>query len=399
MKDLQYILAPGLIKKILSRETDEFNEISICQAELLLSLYKKIKLAPDRAAEKQIIGDWLGQSFSPEQIAPNELYSSFREAIRKARDFRESLIREFVPDTLRFPFTSDGMVSVTNDPTQLLKTIFAPPGDPFYNDIRSFEALVIWSLGNRYLLMKVNNEKWRTDEHLRRITLLLEDTLFNPGEGIRPRKEILRVFYNPMDAYRFASFILQETLPVIEYQVFYRLIRTENREVPVLYDGREKKDEDAFRKTLLLSKGEMPIVFDQRAISLTFMSKEALLAVRKILFEKLICNGVMISDWKINGHGGKKVNQKSSEKYAADEQFKVYLNGGLLEVQLFTFGNYFNQKLSLGEENHKFYRLGQLLDLLPLIFPASLYIDWEDPKIKKKLYDLQKARLMSNFAD
>jgi hypothetical protein len=397
MKDLEFILRPiDLMLSLKMENTAEINPISRSHAEILFSLFQAVSRSKNQSQKRQIITNWMKNSIRPEQIHPSALYSAFRQSIKKARDFRESLIREFVPDLYKFPFTSDGIVRVTDDPAQLLTMVFDPPGDPFFKKIRSFEALVFWILSLRYLLMSVNNNYLQEQEHLRKITLFLEDKFFTPGGDRALRQQPLIVSYDPKNEYRFAGIGEIQGFPNELYASCFRIITINNRKIHVLFDGRDKREEDVFRKILLKSRGEMPIAFDQHAISLTFISKEDLEDARGKIFSALFSNGAYIFNWKQNGIGGKKTNPASSNKFQI-EQLKGYVQGALLEVQISTLENAFNSRFSMGEENHKFYRLSQLMPFFRLIFPQEYYIDWDSTPVQEKMHALQKARILSNF--
>lgn len=393
MKDLKNILIPKLLLDFQNPSAN-FPEISVRRATILYQLYKQIKHLNNDDKAQQLLRQWLLKSFGNKlNVDP---YCAFRNSIIKARDFREGLIREYIPDILKFNFTSEGIVRATSDPVQILKMCFEPVGDPNYKVIRSFEALSLWELGQRFLLMELSNEYIRAEEHLSKITLWLEENLFSDGEEAL-RNDVLKITYNPKDKYRFST-LSDQNLPSIDYPVTFRIINIHDQKIRVLYDGRDKREDDIFRKTLLQSKGEFPVVFDQRAISLIFLTLADLNFTRTYIEEEIFSNGAMRFNWRINGQGGKKNNNFSSNFYAPIEQFIVYHLGGLLEVRINTLEKYFNEKFSLGEESHKFYRLNQVLPILELLFPVELFkTNWKDEAIITRLKNLQKLKILSNF--
>ena len=399
MKDVAPLLKPtDLTQMFLTDETKLRIENPIAWTHLrsLYSLYQKVeKKSADQA--RRAIADWLHLT-TGEKIEKKYLYENFGQAIAAVKDFKQALIREFVPDAIRFPFTSDGIINPTIDPAEILTIIWRPPGDERYRRMRSFVALVYWHLGIRFLMMRIHHKDY--SRQLSGLTLWLEKNLFVAEQVEKPYRENITVRYDPANLNRFAGLgACDETQNCLTLALWYRFINTENRLIKVLYDSRIKKEEDNFRKTLVQSKAELPINNDACGITMVFFSRDDLNAAYERMTEPhgIFGNGAVISNVKINGHGGKRRNEYSSTVSPPEMQFLVYVQGEVLEVQLFIFDHYFNRKLSFGPENHHLYRLQQSLPLLKLLFPADLFVDWDNPNIIKLIEALQTAKIAVNY--
>lgn len=399
MKDLAPLLQPpDLIQRFLQNEEEVRQEYLIAWVKLrsIHALYKKIRGKTCEQARK-IITQWLSLT-TGEKIATEYLYDHFTKAIGAAKDFKQSLVREFVPDAIRFPFTSDGLVNPTIDPVEILRIIWNPPGDECHQPLRSFVAMVHWLLGIRYLLMRIQHKNYA--KQLSSLTLWLEKNMFVGKTVDLPFRENVIIKYNPDDHNRFDCFADQASGEnCLMLTLWYRFIDIDGRVIKILYDSRIKKEEDNFRKTLVKSKAESPVSHDTCAISMVFFSKADLNAAYLKMIDSggIFGNGAVILNTKINGQGGKSHNQYSSMKSSPEMQFLIYVQGEILEVQLFTFTNYFNRKLSLGPENHHLYRLQQVFPLLKILFPATLFFRWEDKKVFSWLEAFQRAKIQTNY--
>jgi len=400
VKDLAPLLIPSnLTQMFVDNETQIRKDYPIAWSKLksLHALYERIRRKNFEQA-KRIITNWLFLT-TGEKIDSKYLYENFTQAISAAKDFKQAIIREFIPDSIRFPFTSDGLVIPAIDPVEILRIIWDPPGDKRYRLIRSFTALVHWNLGIRYLLMRTHRKDYA--KQLSSLTLWLEKNMF-VGDAINmPFRENVNVRFDPNNCNRFSSFGVHDDGNCLNLTLWYRFIETDDRLIKVLYDSRIKKEEDNFRKTLVKSKAEFPVNHDACAITLVFFSKEDLdkAYVKMTEPESIFGNGAVTSNTKINGKGGKRHNKHSSELSPPEMQFLVYVQGELLEVQLFTFDNYFNRKLSLGPENHCRYRLQQILPLLRILFPADLFINWDEANIYRLLEAFQLAKIRTNYLE
>lgn len=394
MRDLVHILTPHDLLAQFTNIPDKLRAkrpVSWEQAYRLWHLYSQIQETRTTNQAKETIRAWLKRSLP---VTENP-YRQLQQAIIAAKDFREALVEDFVPDAIRFLFTSEGLVRATNDPVELLKLCWAPAGDQHYNGIRSFEANVFWQLGNRYLLMNLLNET--TAVRLPQITLWLENELFHSGLDEIQRQETINIVYDPNNENRFVEITQGQPENVLRMFLWVRLIKTADRVIKVLYDGREKTRNGIFRKSLLKSQGEQPFFSDQSAISLVCLSDQDVEDLNMLLMTKIFPNASVISNFRINGQGGKKVNQHTPTKSLPDKHFVVMTPYGQLEVQIFTFENYFNRNLSCGEENHRLYGLRRILPLIQLFFPKELYVDWQNPEIASMLKNFQLNMIRTNF--
>ena len=397
MKDLVTILAP--YDQIFRFHDDpesvkKNNPLSWTQIRMLQNLYLKIKKVSQSKAEK-IITEYLANVLG-NKIEKGNIYLAFFQAIQSAKDFRQSLIREFIPDIARFPLTSDGVVNPTTDPVTLLKIMFDPPGDARYKKLRSFTANAIWHLGQRFLIMRTENH--HPESQLRDLTLWFEKDLFANGNINEREKETVTIIHDPKNFNRFVKFGNgDETENVINLMLEYRFIKVNGRAIKVLYDSRVKKEEDIFRKTLVKSQGDTPVTNDTCGISMVFFSDEDADAGFIQLTQKVFTNNAAISNLRLEGSGGETTNCYSANKSDPKFKFLVRANGAIVEVQIFTFNHYFNRRLSTGCENHHLYRLRQIIPLLRVLCPKELYYDWDHPNVVQLIEALQMQKIRTNY--
>ncbi len=399
MKDLQHLFTPVDILLRFKTNPDEIranDPIAFEQLRILYHLYLQVKDLNENDARSRIT-QWLKLTIG-DQIPEDFIYQGFRNAIHAAKDFREALNREFIPESYRYALTSEGVIRPTRDPLQTLMIMWNPPGDQRYAVMRSFEANLLWHLGLRYLLMKIYN--FNPGHRLRQLTIWLENNFFANDITTLPLEKTIHVEYDHAKHYRFVK-ILKENETAehsIRWNLVYRFIKTKDRVIPVLYDSRDKKEEDIFRKTLLNSTMENPMVNDLCGITLVFFSDQDFEDGYEALTGQVFSNNAAFANYRIDGIGGKKLNKYSAGIYHPDRHFLTYFQGGVVEVQIYKFSHFFNRKFSLGPENHYLYRLEQIKPLLKTLFPQSLTnINWEDKNLEAQLVAFQKHRVEAHF--
>lgn len=83
-------------------------------------------------------------------------------------------------------------------------------------------------------------------------------------------------------------------------------------------------------------------------------------------------------------------NAHASPKYRK-KQISVLWNGRVYEIQFVLFSGYYAALYALDDENHDIYKLRKALgDVLPLLYPGSIYLDegtWDDPGLRQMLRD------------
>lgn len=394
MKDLIPVLSqPDIMERFKKnpQEVQKTNPQGYEKIMCLNYLYQQLRGKTQKQGQR-LIAQHLSLT-AGNKISPAHVYEEFHSAIKASKEFIAGLIREFVPDIFRFPFTSDGVSMPTSDPLELLKIMWNPPGNPAYTLLRSFEASLFWQLGMRYLIMRLVNQP--LESQLRELTLWLEEQFFNANNSIG-RAGVVTSYYDPKNLNRFTK---KNTGREINQIVSYRFIQTKDETIRVLYEGRIKNESDIFRKSLLKSRAENPIASDYCAISIVFFSDKDYQKARDSLRNQIITNGAAIADLCFNGEGSKGVNHYSSHKFHPKEQFFAFVRGGWIEFQIFLYPNYFNRKFSLGEENHHLYRLSQVLPLLKLFFPAELYLISWNKKTYARLQALQIARIKASYEE
>jgi len=390
MQDLQLMLCGPAIESFLQGKKEEIHPITLDHLERLFKLYQKVENVPHETAVNNLTA-WLHLCFP--EIPEGQVYQCFADAINGGKDFHKALVREFVLPNEHYPFTSEGYIRPTNDPVKLLRLCFLRPDNPHYNLTRVFEAHLFWHLGMRYLLMKVKNKG--IYERLPEITLWLEDHLFSSGPTI-DTWQALKIHYDPDNYCRWSA---NPEHPYFWHETWFRHITLLGRIIKVLFEGREKKAEDIFRKVLLKSQGGAPLVADTCAITLVFFNEQDLKDVYEFLKENVFVSSDLISHLRMNGFGHHN-NGHSSDKARPYYHFIVHFFGGPLEVQLFLIENWVNRKFSMGPENHRLYRLNQVLPLMEVLMPFGIFpFDWQNPVRVAKMIGLQKKVISSTFCE
>ncbi|MDP3244743.1 MAG: hypothetical protein Q8M83_03760 [bacterium] len=398
MRELVHVLQPHDLSKQFIADQRALEKKWPFAYEKLYRLHQLYLSVKDKQPEigQEIIAQHILQT-AGNLLTPATAYAAITSAIKAAKAFLASMVHEFIPELFRLPFTSDGVSTPTDDPLELLKIIWNPPGCSNFASLRSFEANLFWHLGMKYLLMRLQQKP--LESQLRDLTLWLENDLFVTAPDAQNQQTIITCDYDPQNANRFSTF---RTGHQLLFPIFYRLIEVEDargrkKQVLVIYESRIKKEPDLFRKILLYSKDEIPLAGDSCAITLVCFSEEECQLVMEKLRRSFFNNGGAITNLKIKGNGGKE-NSFSSSLSEPETKFRAFVHGGLVECQIFLFPNFFNRHLSLGEENHHLYRLSQVLPLFALFFPPALYgISWSDDAVKQRLRDLQIHRIMANY--
>ncbi len=395
MKDLEPILVPfDLIERFLRDPAGAgLNPHGYIRIRQLYALYEQVQEA-STADGRQTIANHLEQTMGS-KFGNTDHYTALHLGIKTARGFLEHLVQEFIPNCMRFPFTSDGVVTPTSDPLEMLKLIWQPQGDPSYRSLRNFEALTLWSLGHRAMLIdRVSQQP--LPSQLRELTLRLESEsngLFCTS-SLLPRASVIQSFCNPQDSYRHTE---QPTNVVVDHTISYRHIKVGDTYIRVLYHGRIKDEYGILRSTLLKSKAEIPVARDFCGVTFVFRSNKDYLLAEPILFERVFPNSSAWMDLRIDGNGKKEANAHSSDHSPPLMQFFTCIVGALTEVQIFLYPNWFNRQCSEGTENHHLYRLKQVIRLFRLFFPKELYlIDWDDTVVNEQLRNVQLGRIRAN---
>ena len=392
MRDLRHILSNSnfcLFKKSPEKlkETDRIAYDNLFRYHYL---YLKIK-DKEKAEAANIIALWLSKTVNTEDIEFKNMYHELTQAIKSAKRLVMSIVREFMPGSYRFSVSSDGVVRNTNDPIELIRLLFQEKGDPGYAEMRSFEALVNITLGVRYLLTDIENSK--REGRLSNYSIWLEKHLFHRTE--RSKQELLSIVYDPNNKNRFVKFGQGQNS--IEFEAWYRYIKIKDTLIKVMYNGRTKQTEDIFRKVVLTSEGGTRIVDDAQGITLVFMNEDDFEITHDYLMREIFPNAAAISDIQMPDNSSQG-NGFSAKISTPQRQFIAHTFAGTMEVQLILYRDYFNRKLSLGEENHLLYRLRQILPLLELLFPTELHkVDWKNKDLIKKMEQLQINRLLVDF--
>ena len=93
---------------------------------------------------------------------------------------------------------------------------------------------------------------------------------------------------------------------------------------------------------------------------------------------------------------GRPINVHSAPNFHG-KQMGIRWRGRLVEVQLYTFGQYLDNTMSLGLANHEMYRLRQLIRFYcpEILFPSSVYrtVDWGSNDLRELLFERQAARV------
>ena len=438
MKNLRPIFTPPTLmleyydsKDKTSPLSPSITKISLRHAQQMHELYDRLKNIGSNKEKIAYLNNLLKVTFGDDHSY--NLYEKMIECIIAARDFRRELADDFLPTILQFCCSSDANIDVTDQPIDVIDNIFKPHGGDsvYYRKIRSFVALANWVLAQRYLNMLIQNSGLNANEHLRRVTNYLEDNVFDTQECHCFRTATLEIFYdnsqNGHNRYKGikevtffnqtgeetskeniaslkklilekSEFINGGNLPTVQFRVYFRVIKVGKISYLVLYAGRNKKQNEVFRKTLLYSN-VLTNVSDQRAIMIVCISPRSSEILQLELSRHFPFTPVNF-DWEVEDDGVNDENPNSADEFKVAEQFKGCLHGKPIEVRFMTLKQFFNSEFSTGPENHNFYKLRRVIPLLEILWPQALYrINFNDPSIYAQMEKLQFGKIESSFSE
>ncbi len=407
MKDLSDIICPENLPQLMILSESDFKKqhggktfkqvypLAWLKLMPLHNLYLEIGKSSESKGEK-VISQMLQRS-AGNGLTQKIAYQYFTRAIQDAKNYFNNTVEKFFPEKLKNIFSSDGIVSITNDPRRLLIYIWEPPGkEKDLRERRSFLANLYWHYAMRAFMMAVHNQLFATED-FSIFTQLMEEEYFAGGIDKVP----LKVICDKTPQKRFHAFSKNGDDNVWEMEVATRRIPAEgDRHISVMFDSRNKTRDRDQEKTHLKSTAEYPSSYDKHGISLIFFSENDLEQGINRLMNKIFLNGGVLYNSQICGSGAKYPNTNSFSQGSQPEiKFTVHILGILVEVQIFHFRDYFNRNYSLGEENHHYYRLRQLWSLFPYYFPTSIFgVDWEDPATEQAFKKVQEGIIRGSFA-
>jgi hypothetical protein len=269
-----------------------------------------------------------------------------------------------------------------HDPTHLRRLIW-------------FQAMSLFDLSLGLAFLERVESLESASEDLEGLLDLLEREFFS---GTFEEK-IVTVYHDPTDDYRVCAKHggkgwenHPQLLVAREHRVVFRQTRFKS---PVLVGHRVKPPFSTLLKIMRQTRdGETdPLsVRDRRA--LRFVARDEADATRAVGFlrEALHRSGgdlterVCVPQGQVCGCHVRQDNRHSDDRFKA-RRFSLVWRGKLFELQVMVMEDYLNSVYSVGPENHRLYRLRQMLDVyLRFLLPSSIYgVRWRDAEVSQKL--------------
>jgi hypothetical protein len=240
-------------------------------------------------------------------------------------------------------------------------------------------------------------------EKMRRFTSKLEEIFF-----VRQMSErfLIEAGLNPANAYRVIGTprIRRRNESVgervggyehVNFPLDVRFVVIKGRKIPVFYDSRVKD----FLSLKLIRKCERDprALHDLCGAKFVFFSEEDLMdavhALRKAFVRYPGCVFGEASSLERAGVLDEE-NGSSADEFRA-WKFNILFLGQYFELQFMLIGDWVNEWVSHGKENHELYKLRTYLkQLFPRLWPQAIYdIDWSDVNLCARLHESMLHRI------
>lgn len=325
-------------------------------------------------------------------------------ASQTAHDAHDRILNDYVTmrDRAHLQMISD--VATTRDPIDLLhlthqasQESLANPNDAITARIAFEGKRMLWltQLEFEASLYGLSREGLTAD--MRRFTTKLEEVFFEPK---RSERFLLEADLDPGNCWRVKGdpWVRSRTEAAsdrnngyerVSFPLDVRYVCIGGRRIPVFYHDRVKE----FLSLKLVRKCERDprALHDLRGAKFVFFNQGELeLAVAHLRNTLVRFPGCVFGEASSLERSGvlDASNGSSSNEFRA-WKFTVLLFGRYFELQFMLVGDWINERLSHGRENHELYKLRGYLDqLLPRLWPQAVYdVDWADKALRSRLHE------------
>lgn len=323
--------------------------------------------------------------------------------VREARNGRADIARELAGPICDELQMVSGVACASN-PMDLYDLADVPGNDPLVVQQR-FEAMSVADLAAAMAELEAIDPMDSVERDVRAMIDLLERRVFSGASY----DEDVYTYHDPEDQYRVKEvrYGKPEKLDPLVDRMHNSRCRVGKTGTVMRFDVRVKNQ---FRTVLKLLKqtssqkhgrGNPFLVRDRCGFKFVLKSLEDVKKFSEELCWMLEASGARVVDDGDNltvdtGRPADEKNARSSAHYRK-KQIAVRWNRRWFEFQLVLFGGYYSAAYALDEENHAVYKLRSgLKDILPLLYPANIYLDegtWDE----KEIGDLLRGRLLDNL--
>lgn len=327
-----------------------------------------------------------------------------RASLQTAHDAHDRVLSDYVTmrDRAHLQMISD--VATTRDPVDLVHLTHEAAQESAANPEDAITARTAFE-GKRLLwLMQLEFEaslyglsRESLTGDMRRFTTKLEEVYFEPK---RSDRFMLEADLDPKNYWRVKGEprIRSRTETAgernngyerVSFPLDVRYVCVAGKRIPVFYDNRVKE----FLSLKLIRKCERDprALHDLRGAKFVFFSEQELgLAVAHLRNVLVRYPGCVFGEASSLERSGvlDAANGSSANEFRA-WKFNILLFGRYFELQFMLVGDWINERLSHGRENHELYKLRAYLDqLLPRLWPQAMYdVDWADALLRARLHE------------
>ena len=314
-----------------------------------------------------------------------------------ARLGRDKLVNRFAYP-LKDELLLESRVATTPSPRRLLD-LAAVSGTTPLHVRQHFEALSLFDQSCALSLIEEEQGRRSVGASLDRMIDFLSHHLFEDES----REVTVWTYHDPDDSYRVVRVgINEQHTGSAGYERMNPIIcRVAKNGMPVLFHHRIKGPFGAYLKVhrqLAIHRPDPFTVRDRCGIKLVAPNVQTVYDLAGQINELMVSNGgtCHVTESNMTGNGTMDPENMHSSPYYKAMKCEIEWRGGIYELLLVTFQDYFSSLLALNDENHELYRLSQLLDIsLPFLFPVSVYhsTNWDGEGLRHMLRRQKVAQL------
>lgn len=331
-------------------------------------------------------------------------------AIQTAHDAHGHLLKGYLTKREQINLGMISDIAMAQDPVDLMRVTAAASGTAARHPQDVLSGRIEFEGGRVLRLAQLEFEaslyglsKESLTEKMRRFTSKLEEIFF-----VRQMSErfLIEAGLNPANAYRVIGTprIRRRNESVgervggyehVNFPLDVRFVVIKGRKIPVFYDSRVKD----FLSLKLIRKCERDprALHDLCGAKFVFFSEEDLMdavhALRKAFVRYPGCVFGEASSLERAGVLDEE-NGSSADEFRA-WKFNILFLGQYFELQFMLIGDWVNEWVSHGKENHELYKLRTYLkQLFPRLWPQAIYdIDWSDVNLCARLHESMLHRI------
>ncbi|TAL19251.1 hypothetical protein EPN90_04070 [Patescibacteria group bacterium] len=343
--------------------------------------------AAEGSDRPRLFVEHLSEAYTFPWRTADETYEAFADYVRRGWEMVNDFIKDFVPVSLRAPFTGDGRANLLWDPVTLLFECAATSivEQSVTVQMRAFEMRRALVLAQELMSMDLGVAReervlWVEREFVAR----LEERFFEPNldQNVTVRAAIEQ-------ATGHVSGILgsEDPPPNCRVQLFpfhVRFFRYAGRLYPVFFNPDQKRLAAVLLKMMGLFLRDPAAVPDLNRFHLVCRNRRELGACLERIHETVFPVGGTAHYYDSNFRAFCAADIHNPAASADYRLVKVdhWLHGDKIEGQYLTLRDYIEALTSLGPVSHRRYKERRLRGLRTLLLPPALYgVDWESPEV------------------